>query len=391
MGIAFGRPDRKSREGGDLGESQVERVLQRHHGRLCLRQLREAAAKLPPRLGAGDRSEGVAVAGGALVGGERLGSAHGPRLRVVLAGVDDEPVQPGRELRLAAELPDPDHKLGERLLRGVARILRVAEQVERQPLDPRRMALAERGERAAVARPSARHEDRVGEPFIDERTVATLSRLAAIGRWTALLGAGLQDVLTLVGMALVPELVLPRLRGSFGRVYLHAFETPSTQSMAPAQALHGTVAVAEHQTRGRGRLGRVWVDEPGTGLAMSVVLRPPPPVARWPEVTLLAAEAVAGAIGEGATIKDPNDVLLDGRKVAGILAEAGEHIVLGIGVNVGQSPWPDAGHVERDRLELLVEILERLEQGYRRWVSTLAAEPDGPKSPPQVSALPRPG
>jgi BirA family biotin operon repressor/biotin-[acetyl-CoA-carboxylase] ligase len=179
-------------------------------------------------------------------------------------------------------------------------------------------------------------------------------------------------------MALVPELVLPRLRGNFGRPYFHAFETPSTQSMAPAEAPHGTVSVAEHQTRGRGRLGRVWVDEPGSGLAMSVVLRPPPPVARWPEITLLAAEAVAGAIGEGATIKDPNDVLLDGRKVAGILAEAGERIVLGIGVNIGQAPWPNAGHVERDRLELLVEILERLEYGYGRWVSTLAAAPAGP-------------
>jgi BirA family biotin operon repressor/biotin-[acetyl-CoA-carboxylase] ligase len=174
-------------------------------------------------------------------------------------------------------------------------------------------------------------------------------------------------------MALVPELVVPRLRGSFGRIYLHAFETPSTQSMAPAEAPHGTVAVAEHQTEGRGRLGRVWVDEPGTGLALSVVLRPPPPVARWPELTLLAAEAVAGAIGGGATIKDPNDVLLDGRKVAGILAEAGEHVVLGIGVNVGRAPWPGAGSVDRNRIELLVEILERLEERYERWLATLAA------------------
>ena len=170
-----------------------------------------------------------------------------------------------------------------------------------------------------------------------------------------------------MGIALVPALVLPRLRGSFGRVYLHAFETASTQSMPTAEASHG--------------LGRVWVDEPGTGLAISVVLRPPPPVARWPELTLLAAEAVAGAIGVGATIKAPNDVLLDGRKVAGILAEAGDHVVLGIGVNIGQTPWPDAAHVERDRLELLVEILERLEQGYGRWVSALTAQPAGPGSP----------
>ena len=180
-------------------------------------------------------------------------------------------------------------------------------------------------------------------------------------------------------MALVPEVVVPRLRGSFGRVYLHTSETPSTQTMAPADAPHGTVSVAEHQTKGRGRLGRVWVDEPGTGLAMSVVLRPPPPVARWPEITLLAAEAVAGAVGEGAAIKHPNDVLLDGRKVAGILAEAGDHVVLGIGVNVGQAPWPGAGSVDRDRLDLLVEILERLEERYDRWLDTLtpATQPTG--------------
>jgi BirA family biotin operon repressor/biotin-[acetyl-CoA-carboxylase] ligase len=170
-------------------------------------------------------------------------------------------------------------------------------------------------------------------------------------------------------VALVPEIVLPRLRGAFGRPYLHATEAPTTMRMAAEDASHGTVALAEHQTAGRGRLGRIWVDEPGTGLALSVVLRPPPPMARWPELTLVAAHAVAGAIGVEATIKEPNDVLLDGRKVAGILAEAADHVVLGIGVNVGEAPWPGAGAVERDRLELLVEILEQLERGYDTWLA----------------------
>src|SRR6266536_1138663 len=141
-------------------------------------------------------------------------------------------------------------------------------------------------------------------------------------------------------MRLAPETVLPALRGSYGREYHYATEAPTTQRLLPADAVHGAVALAEHQTEGRGRLGRVWVDEPGIGLAFSVVLRPPPPVARWPELTLVAAHAVAGAIGEEAAIKDPNDVLVDGRKVAGILAEAGERVVLGIGVNVGSAPWP---------------------------------------------------
>jgi BirA family biotin operon repressor/biotin-[acetyl-CoA-carboxylase] ligase len=171
-----------------------------------------------------------------------------------------------------------------------------------------------------------------------------------------------------VGVALEPEVVLPRLRGTFGREYHHAVETGSTQRMFPPDATHGAVALAEHQTEGRGRLGRVWVDEAGTGLSFSVLLDPPPPVARWPELTLVAARAVVAAIGGGATIKNPNDVFVDGRKVAGILAEAGDRVVLGIGVNVGSSPWPGAGFVDRDRLELLVAILAELERGYEAWV-----------------------
>jgi len=169
-------------------------------------------------------------------------------------------------------------------------------------------------------------------------------------------------------MQLTPDVVLPHLRGGFGRPYYYEVETASTQRLLAEGAPHGAVALAEHQTEGRGRLGRVWVDEPGAGLAFSVVLDPPPPVARWPELTLVAARAVAAAIGEGATIKDPNDVLVQGLKVAGILAEASDRVVLGIGVNVGSAPWPGAGFVERDRLELLVAILDELERGYTDWL-----------------------
>jgi BirA family transcriptional regulator, biotin operon repressor / biotin---[acetyl-CoA-carboxylase] ligase len=169
-------------------------------------------------------------------------------------------------------------------------------------------------------------------------------------------------------MQLTPDAVLPRLRGSFGRPYYHAFETASTQRLAPDDAPHGAVALAEHQTEGRGRLGRVWLDEPGSGLTFSVVLRPPPPLASWPALTLVGANAVAGAIGEAARIKEPNDVLVDGRKVAGILAEASERVVLGIGVNVVAVPWPGAGAVGGERLDLLVEILWRLERGYVDWL-----------------------
>jgi BirA family biotin operon repressor/biotin-[acetyl-CoA-carboxylase] ligase len=175
---------------------------------------------------------------------------------------------------------------------------------------------------------------------------------------------------TLDTMSLVPAAVLPRLRGTFGREYHYAVATETTQLMLPPDAANGAVALAEHQTAGRGRLGRVWVDEPGAGLSFSVVVYPELPVARWPELTLVAANAVAAAIGDEATIKDPNDVFVAGRKVAGILAESSERVVIGIGVNVGSAPWPEAGFVEADRLKLLIEILDRLEGGYDAWLAT---------------------
>jgi BirA family transcriptional regulator, biotin operon repressor / biotin---[acetyl-CoA-carboxylase] ligase len=165
---------------------------------------------------------------------------------------------------------------------------------------------------------------------------------------------------------LTADVVLPELRGGFGRDYHYAAETATTQKLLPEGAAHGAVALAEHQSEGRGRLGRTWAD---SGLMFSVLLEPPPPVADWPELTLVAARAVADAIGPEAHIKDPNDVLVDGRKVAGILAEASERVVMGIGINVGGTSWPGAGWVERDRLELLVDVLERLERGYDDWLS----------------------
>jgi BirA family biotin operon repressor/biotin-[acetyl-CoA-carboxylase] ligase len=165
---------------------------------------------------------------------------------------------------------------------------------------------------------------------------------------------------------LTADVVLPALRGGFGRDYHYAADAPTTQKMLPEGAAHGAVALAERQSEGRGRLGRAWAD---SGLMFSVLLEPPPPVADWPELTLVAARAVADAIGTEARIKYPNDVLIDGRKVAGILAEASGRVVLGIGINVGGTTWPGAGWVERDRLELLADVLERLERGYDDWLS----------------------
>jgi BirA family biotin operon repressor/biotin-[acetyl-CoA-carboxylase] ligase len=123
---------------------------------------------------------------------------------------------------------------------------------------------------------------------------------------------------------------------SFGTPRLHLREVDSTsdraRELALAGAPHGALVTAAAQTAGRGRQGRVWTTQPGAALTMSVVLRDPPPL-----LPLVAAVAVAESCGEDARIKWPNDVLVGGRKVAGILAEGRPHegwAVLGIGVNV---------------------------------------------------------
>jgi BirA family biotin operon repressor/biotin-[acetyl-CoA-carboxylase] ligase len=117
---------------------------------------------------------------------------------------------------------------------------------------------------------------------------------------------------------------------------LHLREVGSTsdraRELAAAGAPHGTLVTAEHQVAGRGRQGRSWTTPPRGALAMSLVLREFPLV-----LPLVAGVAVAEAIGPGAALKWPNDVLVDGRKVAGILAEGRPSdgwAVLGIGVNV---------------------------------------------------------
>jgi BirA family biotin operon repressor/biotin-[acetyl-CoA-carboxylase] ligase len=139
---------------------------------------------------------------------------------------------------------------------------------------------------------------------------------------------------------------------------LFAFRSvESTQTVAAdyarAGAPEGTVVVADHQRRGRGRRGRVWLAPPGRALLFSCVLRPPIAPARWPEIALAAGCGVAEAIetvagGASVRLKWPNDVLAGGRKLAGILAEGvvghPPLVVLGVGVNLAQAPadWPPA-------------------------------------------------
>lgn len=173
-------------------------------------------------------------------------------------------------------------------------------------------------------------------------------------------------------------------RGRFGRPYLYVRECRSTQELLRGTALpEGAVAVAEHQSAGRGRAARRWEDVPGASLLCSVLLRPQEGM--LPQLSLVAALSVAEAVeqltGREARVKWPNDVLLDGRKVAGILLERVEGaVVVGIGVNVGQSTEelprgtrvpPGslrlADGVAHDRGALLAVLLQRLEEAYAAW------------------------
>ncbi|MCZ7588797.1 MAG: biotin--[acetyl-CoA-carboxylase] ligase [Gaiella sp.] len=183
---------------------------------------------------------------------------------------------------------------------------------------------------------------------------------------------------------LAPGIVEPRLRGRFGRPYLWSEACRSTQDvLRGTEAPEGAVALTEHQTAGRGREGRRWEDVAGTSLLFSLLLRPPagPPAE---QLSLVAGLAVAEAVEEtrdAAGIKWPNDVLLRGRKVAGVLLEAAEGVVVcGVGVNVLQAedelpvgtPVPAGSLLSvtgraPDRAELLVTLLEILEHRYDAW------------------------
>ena len=190
--------------------------------------------------------------------------------------------------------------------------------------------------------------------------------------------------------SLAPDAVKPLLGGRFGQVYRYAVLCPSTQRLLADDDAEGAIAVAEEQSEGRGRLGRSWHAPARTGVLVSVLLRPEVDPARLPELSLVAGGAVAEAIAEVTgiepAIKFPNDVLVGGRKVAGILAESSEgRVGLGIGVNANQTEAqlprdtdtePTSLRVETgatvDRAQLLAAILARLERAYDTWVTGTA-------------------
>jgi BirA family biotin operon repressor/biotin-[acetyl-CoA-carboxylase] ligase len=200
-----------------------------------------------------------------------------------------------------------------------------------------------------------------------------------------------------------PSLDHARLDGLSGGWRVEILEsTPSTNAELASRArsgeASGLVITTEHQTAGRGRLDRGWTTPARSALAVSALLRPSPsiPVERWPWLPLMTGVAVASALrkmGYAAGLKWPNDVLIEGRKVCGILiervevstsstTEAGAAAVIGFGLNTSQTreelPIENATSLELesgvpvDRTEVLAALLAELGAAYEIWGS----EPD---------------
>jgi BirA family biotin operon repressor/biotin-[acetyl-CoA-carboxylase] ligase len=190
---------------------------------------------------------------------------------------------------------------------------------------------------------------------------------------------------------LVPSLIRPELgENEIGHRIVHYFRTDSTNdvalTLAAQGAAHGTVVLAEEQTAGRGRLGRSWYSEKSSGIYASIILRPPLEPAAAPVLTLLAGVATQQAVSSTTRlpvdIRWPNDLLLNGKKVCGILTEMSAEldrlhaVVLGIGLNVNHREMPPElkeiatslrmeGRKSYSRAQILVAMLKELERKYR--------------------------
>ena len=193
---------------------------------------------------------------------------------------------------------------------------------------------------------------------------------------------------------LVAQLSRPATR-RLGRP-LHFFDTidstnTSAARLAREEAAEGTVVIADEQTGGKGRLGRNWVSPPGVNLYLSVILRPRKPTSAAPQLSLLASVAVAEAIVQqtqlSPAIKWPNDVLVAGKKVCGILTEMQANgsrlrsVIVGIGVNINapSSSFPEELQDKAsslflmrgepvDRVAFTVSLLTHLEKFYVLWL-----------------------
>lgn len=158
--------------------------------------------------------------------------------------------------------------------------------------------------------------------------------------------------------------------------------------LARAGARHGTIVVSDAQTAGRGREGRAWQSPPGMGLYLSAIVRPPLPLVDVPPMTLAIGIGLcdaARATGADVTLKWPNDLLVDGRKLAGVLVESQsqggklEAVVIGIGVNItGRLPrevsdravtLEDAADSQIDREAFIAAVLAHVEHWIDRYVA----------------------
>jgi len=194
---------------------------------------------------------------------------------------------------------------------------------------------------------------------------------------------------------LLPEEILQGLKTRSFMGPVHHFETLAStndlaKELAARGAPEGTVVVAETQTGGRGRLGREWNSPPGVGLYISLVLRPMLPPVELPQITLTTAVAVVRAVrrvaGVAPGIKWPNDLLLNGKKLGGILTEMEtesdriRHVVVGLGLNVNNPGFPVelvatatsltlAAGGAFSRVNLLKAWLEEFEELYGRFLN----------------------
>ncbi len=193
---------------------------------------------------------------------------------------------------------------------------------------------------------------------------------------------------------ITPDLLRKRVNGKlFGKRFYHFFKTDSTNRVAMELAYageeEGAVILAEEQTAGRGRAGRKWHSESGMGIYVTVLLRPRLSPVHAPLLTMLAGLSLHSAIlaqtGLNAELKWPNDILVQSKKLGGILTEMHAEpsqvrfVIVGIGLNVNQEKFPaelssiatslrtESGK-PHSRLELLVRLLREFETDYNRFL-----------------------
>jgi BirA family biotin operon repressor/biotin-[acetyl-CoA-carboxylase] ligase len=190
---------------------------------------------------------------------------------------------------------------------------------------------------------------------------------------------------------LLPDMLAPALKGTIFSNVHHYYKIGSTNTeamqSAAAGAPEGSVFVAEEQTAGRGRGAHHWDSAPSAGIYCSVVLRPPLPPSEALVLSLASGLAVRAAVLQIDSrvlpdLKWPNDLLIEGRKFCGILAEMNaeatrlRYLVVGIGINVNQASFPSdlqpaatslrlASGTEWSRVELCVALLKSLDREYR--------------------------